>query len=254
MAALLPNPVPQFCDADGKPYAGGKLATFVPGTTTSKLTWVEPSGTLENANPITLDAAGRCVMYGDGDYRLVLNDAAGNLIWDQPSSTIVSAAMQPVISAPTIEDAVEMLGVNDLIAAEASARAAADSAEAAARTAADNAEAAARIASDGDLHTQIADEVARATAAEAAILNGMIIQHGYGTTDGSGHARVTFTTAYTDTAPTIFVTQTRGSADVVSVTITSDDTGFDTWLGYPSTSAGIVPATSRGFCWLAIGT
>jgi hypothetical protein len=148
MVALLPIPSPQFCDADGKPYAGGTLATFVPGTTTSKLTWVEPSGTVVNQNPIVLDAAGRCIMYGDGDYRLVLNDSAGNLIWDQPSSTIVSAAMQPVISAPTTADAVNLLGINDLIAAEASARTSADSAEQTARIAADNAEASARAAAD----------------------------------------------------------------------------------------------------------
>jgi hypothetical protein len=253
MAALLPNPCPQFCDANGEPYAGGSLATFVTGTSTPKQTWSDPEQTVTNQNPIVLDAAGRCIMYGDGDYRLVLNDAAGNLIWDQPSSTIVSAAMQPVISAPTIEDAVGLLGINDLIAAEASARAAADSAEAAARTAADNAEASARAAEDTTLQAAIDAETARAEAAEAAILNGMIIQQGYATTDGTGHCRVTFTTPYTSGSAAVFVTQYRSGADVVSVTATSDDTGCDVWLAFPSTSQGIVPATGRGFTWLAIG-
>jgi hypothetical protein len=34
VAILLPAPELQFCDADGKPYAGGSLATYIPGTST----------------------------------------------------------------------------------------------------------------------------------------------------------------------------------------------------------------------------
>jgi hypothetical protein len=253
MVALLPTPELQFIDADGHPYSGGTLETYVPSTTTPKSTWLDPSQSALNTNPIILDAAGRCIVFGDGAYRLILRDSAGNLVFDQYSDTIVSAAMQPVISAPTIEDAVGLLGINDLIAAEASARAAADSAEAAARTAADNAEASARAAEDTTLQAAIDAETARAEAAEAAILNGMIIQQGYATTDGTGHCRVTFTTPYTSGSAAVFVTQYRSGADVVSVTATSDDTGCDVWLAFPSTSQGIVPATGRGFTWLAIG-
>jgi hypothetical protein len=106
-------------------------------------------------------------MYGDGEYRLILRDSVGNQIWDQPSSTIVSAAMAPVILAPTIADAVELLGINDLIDAEALARANADSAEQTARIAADNAEIAARQAADTTLQTNIDNERTRALAAEA---------------------------------------------------------------------------------------
>src|SRR5215475_13691587 len=167
MAAILPVPEFQFVDADGHPYAGGSLATFVPGTTTGKATWADPDQAVTNTNPITLDSAGRCIMYGDGDYRLILYDAAGNLIFDQPSSTIVSAAMEPVVAAPTLADARRLLGVDDAIAAEASARAAADIAEQSARIAADYAEASARAAADTNLQNELDAEISRAKAAEA---------------------------------------------------------------------------------------
>src|SRR4029077_2908869 len=114
-AILLPAPELQFLDADGKPYAGGSVATYVPGTTTPKATWVDPGEAALNTNPIILDAAGRCIIYGSGDYRIILRDAAGNQIYDQLSSTVVSDAMQPVVSAPTIGDAVHLLGLDDTV-------------------------------------------------------------------------------------------------------------------------------------------
>lgn len=132
MTVLLPSPVLQFCDAIGAPYAAGTIETYVTGTTTPKATWNDPAGGAGhlNTNPIVLDSAGRCILYGDGGTRLVLRDSAGNLIWDQPSTTLVSAAMLPVVQAATIADAVALLGIQGLIdasvAAEAALRAAAD--------------------------------------------------------------------------------------------------------------------------------
>jgi hypothetical protein len=149
-------PVPQFCDADGKPLAGGSVATYVRGTSTPKTVWVDPDKTAAQSNPIVLDAAGRCTWYGDGEYRLILRDAAGNLIWDQDSTTIVSAAMAPVVAAPTIADAVHLLGLDDTISgAELSA---AITAEQNARIAADNAERDARIAADNTLGAGLTSE------------------------------------------------------------------------------------------------
>jgi hypothetical protein len=113
--ALLSSPEQQFCDANGHPYAGGMLSTYVQGTSSPKATWSDPGGVAFNTNPVILDAAGRCLLYGDGLYRLVLQDSVGNLIWDQPASTIVSAAMAPVILAPTIADAVALLGIQAMI-------------------------------------------------------------------------------------------------------------------------------------------
>ena len=115
MVALLPNPELQFVDADGHPLSGGTLETYVPGTTTPKATWLDPAKTALQTNPIVLDAAGRCICWADGAYRCILRDSAGNLVYNQPSNTIVSAAMQPVMSAATIEDAVALLGIDDMI-------------------------------------------------------------------------------------------------------------------------------------------
>ena len=80
-APLLPGFF-QFEDNNGAPLAGGFVYTFVAGSSTPKTTWQDPTQTNANANPITLDAGGRCIMFGSGQYRLQLFDAGGDLIED----------------------------------------------------------------------------------------------------------------------------------------------------------------------------
>jgi hypothetical protein len=86
---LLPSPELQFCDANGQPYAGGTVGTFTPGTMTQADTWLDSAGVSLNTNPIVLDAAGRCLIYTPlgQNYRMILRDVLGNLIWDQISIT-----------------------------------------------------------------------------------------------------------------------------------------------------------------------
>ena len=169
-------PIPQFCDQNGKPYAGGAISTFVRGTTTPAATWQDPELTTLNTNPVVLDASGRCVMWGNSDLQLQLNDASGNLIWSVPSTTFVSSAMLPVTTAETIPDALLALGltgsggaITTAVAAEATTRAAADTSlttavnalstslqtETNSREEADTDEAAARMAADAALQGQI---------------------------------------------------------------------------------------------------
>jgi hypothetical protein len=199
----------QWADINGKPLAGGTITTYIAGTSTPKSTWTDPGLTALNTNPIVLDAAGQSLMWGDGDYRLVLRDALGNLIWDQPATTIVSAAMEPVVSAPTIPDAVNLLGINALIAAEATARSNADSAEQTARIAADNAITTAYTAADTTLQTNITNEAGSRVAADNAlqaqitalpppVSNTVTMQTGTGTssTVTGGAISVTFGSAY----------------------------------------------------------
>jgi hypothetical protein len=168
-------------------------------------------------------------MWGDGDFRLILRDALGNLIWDQPATTIVSAAMEPVVSAPTIPDALNLLGVSGLIAAEATARSNADSAEQSARIAGDNtlqanidAEATARFNADSTLYTEF-------TNADTALQNqinalpppttgAVTMQHGTGTTDSSGNLSVVFPAAFTQR--------------VMDFQATADDTSTFHFTGY----------------------
>jgi hypothetical protein len=83
-ATLLPNGEQSFVDQNGAPYAGGTVCMYVPGTLTAKLTWQNAGQTTANASPcVTLDSAGRAILYGTGAYRQRLIDVFGNLIWDQ---------------------------------------------------------------------------------------------------------------------------------------------------------------------------
>lgn len=86
MPAILPQAETQFLDASGNPLNGGSVYTYVVGTTTPKTTWQDPAGQTENANPITLDSGGRCILFGVGAYRQQVYDASGNLIWDQTTA------------------------------------------------------------------------------------------------------------------------------------------------------------------------
>ena len=120
----------QFVDANGHPYAGGSLLTLVPNTSTLKTTWQDPQKQAANTNPIILDAAGRCLVWGDGDYQLVLSDAQGNQVSSFLATSLVSAAMYPVVTAPDIPTALAVLGITGMLDAETEARGAAITQEA----------------------------------------------------------------------------------------------------------------------------
>lgn len=56
---LVPDIFRQHFDDLGEELAGGKIHTYVSGTTTPKTTWTESTGATPHANPIILNAAGR---------------------------------------------------------------------------------------------------------------------------------------------------------------------------------------------------
>lgn len=91
-ASLLPSPELQFSDQNGKPYVGGKVYMYIPNTNTFKTTWKDAAQTIPNTNPITLDGAGRAIVYGTGTYRQILRDAFGNTIWDQITADYSTAS------------------------------------------------------------------------------------------------------------------------------------------------------------------
>jgi hypothetical protein len=252
MAAPLVSPELQWCDANGVPLAGATIATYLPGTSSPKSTFLDPGLTAANENPVVLDAAGRSLMYADGDVRIVLNDALGNEIFDVVASSIVSAAMDPVVSAPTIADALSQLGVTALINAEATARANADSAEQSARIAADttlqtniNNEATTRANADTTLQNNINAEIARAEAAEAALHGGTSgvgsIRSGSLTTDSSGNFSVTFGTPFANACIYFAVVDPNATYD----SGTGLATGYITVYAFPGTTGpGSLSATA----------
>ncbi len=84
MSVFIPPGKQQFFNpATGAPLAFGKVYHYIPSTSTPKDTWANESLTTLNTNPITLDANGVCIIWGNGLYRQRLLDAALNEIWDQ---------------------------------------------------------------------------------------------------------------------------------------------------------------------------
>jgi hypothetical protein len=83
-AQLLPPGMQQFADGNGVPLVGGLVYMYVPPvSTTFKDTWLDRDEIVKNTNPVVLDAAGRAVIYGQGQYRQVLRDQFGALVWDK---------------------------------------------------------------------------------------------------------------------------------------------------------------------------
>lgn len=83
---LVPNAKQQFTDANGAPLAGGKVYFYQPGTLTPSPTYQDPNDTVLNSNPVLLDSAGRAIVWGTGQYRQIVRDRFGNLVWDQTTS------------------------------------------------------------------------------------------------------------------------------------------------------------------------
>lgn len=119
---LLPNARQTFYDVDGLPLVGGKVYLYVPLTTTPKNSWVDINLTTLNTNPIILDALGSASIFGSGQYRQVVTDVNGNLIWDAitvtsgagtfgltvPPEFIATPAVQNLGSSIAVSKAVEL--------------------------------------------------------------------------------------------------------------------------------------------------
>jgi hypothetical protein len=79
----------QFFDDNGTPLAGGKLYSYVAGTTTPQATYTSVSGATPHSNPIILNAAGRVAtgeiwLTSGQNYKFVLRTSSDVLIatWD----------------------------------------------------------------------------------------------------------------------------------------------------------------------------
>lgn len=82
----------QFLDANGVPLAGGKLYTYLAGTTTPQASYSDAAGT-PNTNPIILSAGGFATLFLDNvAYKFVLTDSADNPQWTVDNITLIAPA------------------------------------------------------------------------------------------------------------------------------------------------------------------
>lgn len=85
-AGVIPNGKATFLDQNGKPLSSGNVYFYIPNTTTPKTTYQDINQTVANTNPVVLDAAGRALLWGTGNYRQLVKDKNGNTIWDATTS------------------------------------------------------------------------------------------------------------------------------------------------------------------------
>lgn len=83
MANLASSPKFQAFDLNGDPLSGGKLYTYLSGTSTPATTYTDAGGGTPNANPVILDSRGEADVWLPVDvaYRYTLKTAADVLIW-----------------------------------------------------------------------------------------------------------------------------------------------------------------------------
>lgn len=99
MAVITPTPKMQFLTAEGTPLVGGKLYTYVAGTTTPQATFTDETGSTANTNPVILDSRGEAnVWLGAASYKFLLTDADDVEIWSVDYITAPTTALSPVLS------------------------------------------------------------------------------------------------------------------------------------------------------------
>lgn len=84
MASLMPSGKQQYFDGNGNPLSGGRLYTYISGTSTPLATYSDQAGAVPNANPVVLNARGEAtIFWGSAAYKAVLKDASDVEIWTQ---------------------------------------------------------------------------------------------------------------------------------------------------------------------------
>jgi hypothetical protein len=99
MAVVTPIPKTQFIDANGVPIAGGKVYTYVAGTTIPQASYTDYTGATANTNPVILDARGEAnIWLGEATYKFKLTDADDVEIWTVDYVAAPTTALSPVLS------------------------------------------------------------------------------------------------------------------------------------------------------------
>lgn len=109
----------QFFDNNGDPLSGGKLFTFLAGTSTPATTYTTSAGDVANANPIVLDSAGRVSqeiwLTENVAYKFVLQSSTNTQIWVKDNISAIppfptsSSGGSGTPAAGTVYDAINVL-------------------------------------------------------------------------------------------------------------------------------------------------
>lgn len=85
MATSVVNPRAQFFANNGRPLIGGRIHTYVAGSSTRARTYKDATKAQPNTNPIVLDGRGEAQIYlAEGvEYKFVVEDSKGALIYTQ---------------------------------------------------------------------------------------------------------------------------------------------------------------------------
>lgn len=83
VAVILTNGKFRATDNDGNPLSGGKLNTYVAGTSTPKSSYSDALNYTPNANPVILNSRGEASVFLDGTYKLVLTDSDDTTIYTE---------------------------------------------------------------------------------------------------------------------------------------------------------------------------
>ena len=114
---ISPNVKRQLLDNSGDPLSGGKLYTYLAGTTTDATVYQTSSGTA-HANPIVLDSAGRIsgsseiYLEPGQSYKFTLHTSADVLVWTQDN---IAAVPPSTVNVDITGLAGEDLAVEDCV-------------------------------------------------------------------------------------------------------------------------------------------
>ena len=102
--SLLPVPKIQFLDLNGNPLAGGKVETFISGTSTPQATFTDQTGATPNANPVILDAAGRSdIWLTPGlSYRITVKNSSDVQQWSVDGVTSGTLSTNLVVGSTAV--------------------------------------------------------------------------------------------------------------------------------------------------------
>lgn len=99
MTVLSPQPKMQFTTAAGVPLSGGKVYTYIAGTTTPQATFTDYTGSAPNTNPVILDSRGEAnIWLGGALYKFKLTDANDVEIWTVDYISAPTSSVSAVLS------------------------------------------------------------------------------------------------------------------------------------------------------------